>query len=358
MGQEESQIVKAAQTRVDLSNVVLKTIELRLAAVREATQRSRFVFIVMTIMTSTILIGLWNAVLSWDRGMAFRKQGLSAIVGKNQEFVAGEWFKNLFVSVGVLGIRISTNDMAVIGSVSLIVIMVWFFFSQRRENRAIVSLLRDCGKKAEKGELDKDACELVYEGIVQSIVFSDLGGGDKPIKGLDETPLSSERDRFVRQLLKFLMFLPPITIAMILVADVSSIFLPSYLREDNRVLWRVLYENRLFLEIGKIIVFECIAVSALLYTWQLCNGCIDFAQATSETIRDFQVAFCKDKQDLGKIPELKRSVLVAAREWLRARTTQVTSELSDAVSQAPEQPEGQQVNPGSPARNAVDELTF
>jgi len=317
MGEEQSQIVQPAQPRVDPSNVVLKTIELRLAAVREATQRSRFVFVVMTIMTSTILIGLWNAVLSWDRGMAFRAQS-NGVVGKNQEFVAGEWFKNLFVSVAVLGIRISTNDLAVIGSVSLVVIMVWFFFSQRRENRAIVSLLRDCGKKAENGELDKDACELVYEGIVQSIVFSDLGGGDKPIKGLTETPLSSERDRLVRRLLDVLMFLPPITILMILTADLSSIFVTSYLRDDDRVLWKVLYENRLFLEIGKIIVFECIAVFAMLYTWRLCNACIDFALATSETIREFQKEFCKDKQDLGKIPVPKRVVLIATRR-IKAR---------------------------------------
>ena len=330
MGQEQSQIATTAQPRVDLSNVVLKTIELRLTTVREATQRSRFVFVVMTIMTSTILIGLWNAILSWDRGMAFRAQSAGTVVGKNQEFVAGEWFKNLFVSVGVLGIRISTNDLAVIGSVSLIVIMVWFFFSQRRENRAIVSLLRDCRRKADEGELDKDACELVYEGIVQSIVFSDLGGGDEPIKGLEKTHLSSERYRSVRQLLDFLMFLPPITILMILIADVSSIFLPSYLRDDDRVLWRVLYENRLYLEIGKIIVFECIAVSALLYTWRLCIRCIDFAVATAETIREFQMTFCKDKQDLGKIPVPTRS-LVAAREWLRARKTQQFNELSDPV---------------------------
>jgi hypothetical protein len=103
----DKQIAKPA----DPGEVVLKTIELRLAAVREATQRSRFVFIVMTIMTSTILVGLWNAILSWDRGMAFRDPG-TGTVADNQTFVASEWFKNLFVSVGILGVRISTNVFA------------------------------------------------------------------------------------------------------------------------------------------------------------------------------------------------------------------------------------------------------
>src|SRR5215203_1680393 len=290
-----------------LPAVVLKTIELRLTAVREATQRSRFVFIVMTIMTSTILIGLWNAILSWDRGMAFRMSN-AGIVGKNQEFVAGEWFKNLFVSVGVLGIRISTNDMAVIGSVSLIVIMVWFFFSLRRENRAIVGLLRDCAKRADQTELDTNGCELVYEGIVQSLIFTDVGGGDRPVRGLTQTNTKSETDHFVRQVLEFLVYLPPVTICLVIIADLSSLLLTSYLREDNQVLWRVLYDKALYFEMGKIIAFELIAVFALIYTWRLCNGCIDFSLATSETIREFQITYCPSKQELGKAkaPSLPR----------------------------------------------------
>src|SRR5260370_22142672 len=160
------------ETRASVSGdaVELKPIELRLNAGRDATQRSRFVFIVMTIMTATILISLWNAMLSWDRGMAFEPrpqpssvnantQDLPAsLVKANQETVTAEWLKNLVVSVGLLGIRISTNDLAVVGSVSLIVIMVWFFFSQRRVNRAIVGLLRDCNDKFTRGQSGSDVC--------------------------------------------------------------------------------------------------------------------------------------------------------------------------------------------------------
>src|SRR5258708_40205510 len=54
--------------RTDLE---LKTIDLRLRGVGEATQRSRFVFLVMTIAAVTILVSLWNSTLAWDRGLAF-----------------------------------------------------------------------------------------------------------------------------------------------------------------------------------------------------------------------------------------------------------------------------------------------
>lgn len=290
------------------SQIVLKTIDLRLAAVREATQRSRFVFIVMTIMASTILVGLWNAIFSWDRGMAFRQSGEGA-VATNQELVATEWFKNLFVSVGILGIRISTNDLAVIGSISLIVIMVWFFFSQRRENRAIVGLLRDCKKQTDNGEFDKDLCELIYEGVVQSIVFIDLGGGDKPISGLTETKEKSETNYFVRKVLTFLVYLPPITIFLIVLADVFTLFIPSYLRQDTKPLISVLYENKKYLDLGKIIFFEAVAIAALVYTRRICNTCRDFSTATSETIREFQLEYCPHKQDLGKRATAKPSLV-------------------------------------------------
>src|SRR5215216_4792500 len=51
--------------------VNLKTVELRLTSVREAIQRSRYVFLVMTIASSAILFTLWNDRFSRDKDLAF-----------------------------------------------------------------------------------------------------------------------------------------------------------------------------------------------------------------------------------------------------------------------------------------------
>jgi hypothetical protein len=53
------------------NNLSIKTIELRLTLVKEAMQRTRFVFIVMTIASSAILFTLWNDRFSRDKALAF-----------------------------------------------------------------------------------------------------------------------------------------------------------------------------------------------------------------------------------------------------------------------------------------------
>jgi hypothetical protein len=280
--------------QIEVDAVELKTIEIRLNGVKDATHRSRFVFTVMTIMTAAILISLWNATLSWERGMAFENRNENAVIASNQDTARSEWLKNLVVSAGLLGIRISASDLAVIGSSSLIVIMVWFFFSQRRENRAIVGLLRHCSDGFERNELSKDVCKLVYEGIVQSIVFIDMGGGDNPIEGLitsDDNAQPKLFTRIIRGILIVLVFLPPITILVIVMSDIVSLFMSSYLRNPEVELWRILFDGKHKISVVKIVLFELFAISSCIYTWILCRKCREFSQATSNTIKEYRKVF-------------------------------------------------------------------
>src|SRR5437868_4751049 len=134
-------------------NISLKTIELRLTSVREAVQRTRFVFIVMTIASSAILFTLWNDRFSRDKDLAFDAPSYSGtIINEHspepihvygrKELVA-EWYKNRIIQIGLLGIRLSVSDLSLIGSFTLVVITIWFYYSQKRENNALVTLLRD-----------------------------------------------------------------------------------------------------------------------------------------------------------------------------------------------------------------------
>ncbi|HEU4593595.1 MAG TPA: hypothetical protein VFS10_00400 [Pyrinomonadaceae bacterium] len=281
---------KDVPEQIDIDAVELKTIEVRLNGVKDATHRSRFIFIIMTIVTAAILITLWNSILSWDRGMAFEQRSDNPVIAENQKTVTSEWIKNLVISVGLLGIRVGTSDLAVLGSSSLIVIMVWFFFSQRRENRAIVGLLRYCRDGLDEEKLGKEVCSLVYEGIVQSIVFIDMGGGDRPIRGLISEETDAQPNLFIRAILKGLVFLPPFAILMIVISDISSLLLPSYLRDSKEELWRTLFNGKHNIEVAKIFIFDVFGLIACIYTWFLCRKCREFSEATSETIKEFKVS--------------------------------------------------------------------
>lgn len=280
--------MKKEEEKIEVDAVELKTIEMRINGVKEATQRSRFIFTIMTIATATILITLWNSILSWDRGMAFEERRAETVVGENRKTVTDEWIKNMTISVGLLGIRVSAADLAVIGSAGLIVIMVWFFFSQRRENRAIVGLFRDCTEGFIKKKLSLDVCKLVYEGVVQSIVFIDMGGGDSPIKGITPNDDKGKSTFFIRIILKALIFLPPFTILMIVVSDVASLFFPSYVRESNKIaLWEILFNGEHNTAVAKIIIFDLFAVLAAAYCWFMCLSIRRFSKANADTIVEY-----------------------------------------------------------------------
>lgn len=246
--------------RQETRDIALKTIDLRLAGVREATRRSRFVFIVMTIAAGTILVSLWNSILAWDRSMAFKRSG-NDLIEANQKILTSEWLERLNISVGLFGIHVSAADLAVVGSGALIIIMVWFFFSQRRENRAVVGLLRYCREQAEAKRFDKALTHLVYGDIVQSILFIDLGGGDEPISLVPNTA-KPRRNKMIRGILKGLVFLPPLTILAIIISDCATLFMQSFARDSLEPLWKELWANRWQhkADIAKIVGFEFFAV--------------------------------------------------------------------------------------------------
>jgi hypothetical protein len=196
---------------VEVNQIELKTIETRLNGIRDATKRSRFVFIIMTIASAAILITVWNASLSWDSGIASLREApkaeakdhapeassieptsTTALGGQAKandplkQTIVNEWMRNQLISIGILGIRVHGTDLSVIGSVGLIVIMTWYFYSQRRENRAIVKLLRHCIKEYKAGRIGRDVCSMVFHGIIDSTVFLDVIKGDAPLHGLGE----------------------------------------------------------------------------------------------------------------------------------------------------------------------------
>ncbi len=188
-----------------------KIIAVRLESVVAATSRTRKTFLIMTVFCAAINIALWNGYLSWVRDMAMPKiesesnnQGTndSKIVeakkkaNENKKVLVDEWIRSQTISFNLLGIKLTTFDLSVLGSISLVVVMIWYFFTIRRENRTIVPFLKEISdevynlkniKDKNKRKEAIDLANLVFLGIVNSTVFINIADNDNPSKIIKTT---------------------------------------------------------------------------------------------------------------------------------------------------------------------------
>src|SRR5204863_7746514 len=126
--------------------------EERIEGAQEAIKRARTVFLILIIVSLSILITDWNAYFSWDREMAFLSHWANnddVTQLAQQRLIAG-WVKSQTIDVSLLGIHIGVSDIAPLGGLALFILSIWFFFSARRENHTIGLLLRDT-----KNEIDE-----------------------------------------------------------------------------------------------------------------------------------------------------------------------------------------------------------
>ena len=294
--------------------VNLKTVELRLTSVREAIQRSRYVFLVMTIASSAILFTLWNDRFSRDKDLAFTtpsyetteiKEEVPAplnVYGRQQ--LVAEWYKNRIIQIGLLGIRLSVSDLSIMGSFTLVVITIWFYYSQRRENQALVTLLRDV-HETYRAKPGLPVRQMVYQGIKHSLVFIRTEVSDKPLKGLNTSDKSPEQKKearaperetpepktFTDRVFRFLSFLPFWAIIAILIRDVSALFMRSPTAGNNDPLGLILireFKLGTLHPIFLILVFDTFAILCAIYTRILCNRNLEFAEGSKNTLKEFE----------------------------------------------------------------------
>jgi hypothetical protein len=124
------------------------------------------------------------------------------------------WIENSRLRIALLGIDIAGTDATLLGSVSLYIISLWFFYSMRRENHLIANLLIDADRST-----DQEIKLAVYHGIASYTVFTTIGG-DEPIRMLRPPPPVLHSVSNIRFAYILLLFLPAITIAFMIVTDI------------------------------------------------------------------------------------------------------------------------------------------
>lgn len=264
------------------ANVRLKTIQVRLDAVRAAINRARFAFLASTIASLAILIPAWNAYASWYRLFAMRSEpyNVGSPVDEAQKQVVSEWVKNLTITTGFLGIRIGISDAAVVGAIGLCVIVIWLYFGMRRMNRAIGFLLQDTQNE------HSEVREMIFHGVAAHLVFSDIGSGDQPVITLQAVP-SQKSYLVARRAVRLLFYLPAITIFAVVVLDILSIvWLKSAFREGHEPLWFTLKHASWGTWI-QIICWEGLALLLGFATARLCRRIVSFEEHTGNVVQEY-----------------------------------------------------------------------
>jgi hypothetical protein len=257
----------------------LAVIQVRVQGSTEAVKRARFAFLVSTVASLAIFITEWNAYLSWYRHFplaeAFPPNEVTKEAFKDvlQQFVEGR-----VITASLLGIRVGVSDMAVLGSLTLLVCSIWLFFSIRRHNHSVGSLLRDARN------LPPVARRLVYYGVSSSLVFTTVTAYDAAISSLAEDQ-SPHEAKLTRAVVTFLFYLPAAVIALTIVADLLSVFVLKAVFSFPHFPLGFRHSS-----LGRQIQFiamELAAVGMGLPTFILCRRIIDFEQSTAAVLREF-----------------------------------------------------------------------
>lgn len=269
----------------------------------------------------------------------------------NRRIISQNWINSQDVGIGLLGVTVNVDQFSLLGSLTLMIISFWMLFSFRRENRSIVSLLRDITKETKrpdgrnrKGE-KWEIAHLVFQGIAHKLVFAHTGRSDQPMSKQDiftEGHLLHQRilnhyvalvTKVTRTLSLFLILLPPIAIAYIIYFDLySSIHTlsPFSINPASKLIHAYLepFNTRFTREIKFGVVFGSLTLFG-------CLACLIFQVRTTQALKEYERNLYPKKGEDGWVKKtakwLGRSVVKMMRWWDRkddkATGTNIDSEL-------------------------------
>lgn len=165
-----------------INDIELKTIEKRLDGIKEGIQRLRTILIITTVASSAIFFVLFNSNLSRVHSMALAERNNKvqsegrtfAELGK--EVLLSDWYRSRNIQVNFLGVSVNVTDLPIVGSLTFTVITIWYFYSYRQTNRAIVGILEEVKEKEKDQVITKEEIislrKMIYTSISQTSVFT------------------------------------------------------------------------------------------------------------------------------------------------------------------------------------------
>lgn len=120
----------------------------RIKLIGEASARTRYAFAATTLACSLIIASVASSYLTWMHSFALKaslqtdpaKAEVTDILKKK---LLEEWVASQFITVPILGLRVSVSEVSIFGPFTIVVLLIWYYYSQRRESVAIRQVLDD-----------------------------------------------------------------------------------------------------------------------------------------------------------------------------------------------------------------------
>ena len=161
-----------------------KTADLLINAYSKATSRTRGIFVILQLVTIVFVIAYFNHRYTWLRRNieaykvenGDKSQQEISTVKDNIDFYykVYAYSKELrgdlkFIDFELVGVKIYIEDLPLLGSIALTIIMTWFFYVNRRESGIIKEIAQKVSKEKEPGMI-----EYLFYGTSFNLVFNTI----------------------------------------------------------------------------------------------------------------------------------------------------------------------------------------
>jgi hypothetical protein len=249
-----------------------ESISARLSSANASQAQTRATLGWMAIISAMMLIASYNAYLSYDyhyflkvaeelkdgeadkRSEVPERPGLS-IPNILLEQAAKDWATSRTIHIGLIGLRVSVDDAAVLGTAVLALQSFWLVLLTRRENHTIGSLLRDTDASAQDLSRDRviddadaqrkeinDRRWLIFHAVSANAVFETPNGslmsvyslrGANPLHAPDTSFRGRVSKHGFRVLRSFFFVFPVFTSLMVFAMDRASYFMRDPFDRDT-----------------------------------------------------------------------------------------------------------------------------
>jgi hypothetical protein len=200
------------------------------------------------------------------------------------------------INISLLGIRVGVDDAPTLGALAMLIALIWFYLSVRREHYVIAYLLHDYRGP----EHPVDVKWRIFHGIISYAVFTNVRHFDNPFKSIDHPPAEGEM-KLLRPLMSNLYYLPLASLVFVLLFDAWSVFRPSPFRTSNDWLFTILWKNEEYGELTSIIIWWVIGLLLAFPNGFLCRKISDFAHSTEHVLGQYW-KLIKKESDSKSIP--------------------------------------------------------
>src|SRR5437016_4109238 len=188
-----------------------ESITARLEGVKMSQGQTRLTLGVMAVICMMMIIATYNAYLSYDYKWIVEKSQNDWTA--NDRKVHGvldvqafkDWASARTANISLLGIRVSVDDSAVLGTGVLFVLALWLLLVTRRENHTVGFLLRDTdsprpeGRRATAAEHDVQSHGqrwLIFHTILSNSVFVTVDETLASVRTLDSVTMDATTTGF------------------------------------------------------------------------------------------------------------------------------------------------------------------